>query len=426
MNSIYVDNFRGFNDTFIPLKDINFFVGENSTGKTSILKLIKTISEINFWFHLGFNSENAELGFFSEIVSKASTNKTSFKVGVMTNREDVGIVAFLLTFKEDDGKPIIREANYLIGDISYNFIITDKQIKYRFKKIDINDDINYQFYNWVNNNGLKNKSFKIAAIDTSLPKNIVFFQIQHIINENKTPTESKTDGLFFPQLFNNIVWIAPIRTEPQRTYDNYNTNFSPEGKHIPYLLKNILAKTDKKKLVKIKQIIDKFGKESGLFDTLKVYPLGKDKTAPFEIHIYFKGVPFKISNVGYGVSQILPILIEILARQEGSWFSIQQPEIHLHPKAQAAYGEFIFKAFKEQKQRFIIETHSDYLIDRFRLKINQSKIEDEISQVIFFEKNESFNKLTCIPINKDGTYTSKQPKSFREFFINEEINLLKI
>lgn len=147
--------------------------------------------------------------------------------------------------------------------------------------------------------------------------------------------------------------------------------------------------------------------------------------------VYLGEEPFKISNVGYGVSQALPVLVETLARNKGEWFGMQQPEIHLHPKAQAAVGELFFNENYNQNKKFIIETHSDYIIDRFRYCLNRKHKEVATdkkidAQVLFFERTDEGNQIHRIEIKEDGAYDENQPKSFREFFINEELKLIQI
>jgi len=140
---------------------------------------------------------------------------------------------------------------------------------------------------------------------------------------------------------------------------------------------------------------------------------------------------FKIPNVGYGVSQVLPIIVEIFAsvnEQFENIFAIQQPEVHLHPRAQAALGEFIYLNQIERKNKFLIETHSEYLIDRFRLKIHENKEKDKKvdSQILFFERIDKGNKIHIIEIEDNGKYSENQPASFLDFFIKEDLNLLVI
>ncbi|GAI71843.1 unnamed protein product, partial [marine sediment metagenome] len=83
MQYLYVDNFRGFYDTFFPIRDVNFLVGENSTGKTSLLSLIHVFYSKSFWFGKLFDSEEVKLGSFRDIVSIASDNKKYFKIGII-------------------------------------------------------------------------------------------------------------------------------------------------------------------------------------------------------------------------------------------------------------------------------------------------------------------------------------------------------
>ena len=111
--------------------------------------------------------------------------------------------------------------------------------------------------------------------------------------------------------------------------------------------------------------------------------------------------------------------------RENSTLVIQQPEVHLHPKAQAALGEFIYNIHIFEKQNFLIETHSEYLINRFRIISSKNKEKNIDSQVIFFERTDKGNKIHVIEIH-NGQYSENQPASFSDFFIKEELKLLEI
>ena len=94
MPVLYFDNFRGFNKTFLPLKNVNFFVGENSSGKTSVLKLIKILSDHRFWFSQEFNSEEAELGYYSEQSKKQTTKSNNDRHQTSLHTKHISFFAF--------------------------------------------------------------------------------------------------------------------------------------------------------------------------------------------------------------------------------------------------------------------------------------------------------------------------------------------
>lgn len=87
---LYVDNFREFYDTTIPLQKVNFLVGENSTGKTSLLKLIDLVSSPEFWFNGNFRTDNVDFSYFGDISSAFGNTDNQTKIGVLYENEDDG------------------------------------------------------------------------------------------------------------------------------------------------------------------------------------------------------------------------------------------------------------------------------------------------------------------------------------------------
>ncbi|MFD2938379.1 AAA family ATPase [Spirosoma flavum] len=440
MAVLYIDNFRGFNNAFLPLNDINFFVGENSTGKTSILKLIKIISSDTFWFDLELNSTPTELGYYSEIANQNSEKKY-FEIGLVSSfkkdEDATNINAVKIRYTNENGQPTASELSFIEGGLNIQATFRGSDIKYKYSNIDskkIENISDLEFLkDWVKDNGLKRLRYKkMEKIKGNMFSKVPFFQLQNvIINELKKEKDNDNSyRITIPRFLNEIIWLAPIRTEPRRTYDSYKTTFNPTGLHTPYLLKSMLSIDSAKKNKAIAndiQILNKFGRDSGLFDSVQINMLGNKEDSPFEIHILLNGRPLKITNVGYGVSQILPVVIEVIMSNKNSWFSIQQPEIHLHPRGQAAFGDFIFDIQDKENKKFIIETHSDYIIDRFRIRINRKKGDfDKSCQIVFFRRDDTGNSFFCIPINKDGSLPDDQPSDFRDFFIREGLELLQI
>ena len=152
----------------------------------------------------------------------------------------------------------------------------------------------------------------------------------------------------------------------------------------------------------------------------------KAKGAPYAINVLYNSLPIRITNVGYGVSQVMPLIVEIVT-SKGDMFAIQQPEVHLHPKAQAAFGELIYNSVIENKNKFIIETHSDFTINRFRYKLSQSEEKSKMAgQILFFERHNKGTQVTPIVIKENGQYPIDMPESYGNFFIDEELKMLEI
>ena len=429
---LYVNNFRGFNNTFIKLMDVNFLLGENSTGKTSILSLINILSNQKFWYSQEFNTDEVELGSFSEIIS-ANAKEQFFEIGLLdySQQNKNNVSAFYMKFIEDEGSPFLSEYKFLIDNKSVAVFKSEKNIKYSFEDFKLlkkQDDYLQSFTQWIKAANV-NSLNKLTEIKISKESPLPFLQsiILSEINNKKT-SKIGIDKNSIPIFLNNLTWIAPIRAKPKKNYDAYKVNFSSEGDHIPYILKNLFQNGEKENTQDIKKDLEKFGLNSGLFEKISIKTLGEDKTSPFEINIVLNDIPLKITNVGYGVSQILPILVEILTRSNNTCFAIQQPEVHIHPTGQAALGELFFITAKHDNKMFIIETHSDFIVNRYRLALRndnkKTKNKSSNAQILFFERTNEGNVIHPISIDERGDYPENQPNAFKDFFIREELAML--
>jgi hypothetical protein len=248
------------------------------------------------------------------------------------------------------------------------------------------------------------------------------FILDQLFKDSKL--HKKFDSFPFPVLQAHFASMAPIRTKPKRTYDGYAKHYSPEGEHTPYVIRETLPHG--RKTNSFREALEVFGEYSGLFETVGVAQFGRDLSAPFELTVTLNSKALRINSVGYGVSQALPVVVELLTQGKRSWIAIQQPEVHLHPKAQAALGDLLFHAAIDRSQVLFVETHSDYLLDRFRLAMRNSEHPDSFAQVVFFERSADGNQIFPMLIDKSGEYPQDQPQGFRAFFLAEQKRILGI
>lgn len=127
-------------------------------------------------------------------------------------------------------------------------------------------------------------------------------------------------------------------------------------------------------------------------------------------------------DVGIGVSQVVPVLVAAYGSHEKLW-AIEQPEIHIHPALQAELGDvFIQSALGENKNRFLLETHSEHLILRILRRIRESaegnlpegmpKILPEHVQVLYVDPSATGSQIVELPVTEDGEFERPWPKGF--------------
>lgn len=436
---LYVDNFRGFADTCIPVADVNFLVGENSTGKSSLLSLLKLFSGPAFLMGHGLADEDVGFSHFSDMVSIHSDDQKYFRVGLVSELMEKGdegagkgvTAGTLFTFRERQGQPILVKCTFCRGQEQLTLRF-GSNVYYKAKKhkapLTLESLVQTMRSDWVIEHSGKDRGYSRLDAPSNIGSRIPVLVALSLLGDTSGQEARKGQLLRYPPeiglAFPDLTWFGPIRTKPKRTYDELSLQFSPEGQHTPYLIRRMLR--SRSQAARLKQFIEKVGTASGLFQDVRIRSFGRGATERFELDIVLDGKALNILNVGYGVSQSLPIIVELLARAPQTWFAIQEPEIHLHPRAQAAVGDVLFEMAVTDQKRFLVETHSDFTIDRFRMNYRRKRAGKPEGQILFFERRDKRNVITPLQIGESGELPANQPESYRQFFIREQMNLLGI
>ena len=160
-----------------------------------------------------------------------------------------------------------------------------------------------------------------------------------------------------------------------------------------------------------------------MFSDINVRRLGKQMSDPFQLQVKARSqTPANIMDVGYGVSQSLPILVDIHSHRD-SLFLLQQPEVHLHPRAQAELATVFAESVRKNGNSFMIETHSDHIVDRMRILVRQGKIPAEDVSILYFEPVRNAVQIHNIEVDGDGNLENA-PSGYRDFFLRESDRLL--
>jgi predicted ATPase len=138
------------------------------------------------------------------------------------------------------------------------------------------------------------------------------------------------------------------------------------------------------------------------------------------------------ADVGFGIGQALPVLVEGLRTQPGGMFVVQEPEIHLHPDAQLAMADYLVELSRSGR-RVIVETHSEALLLRIRRALlgkaryvgsKASLSVADVSIVYVSSHPNGASDTTALGLDKLGQVDG-WPKGFMEEVTNERMNLLK-
>ena len=217
---------------------------------------------------------------------------------------------------------------------------------------------------------------------------------------------------------------APVRSSPHRTYESSHLIQDAEGGHVPVFLSS-LSRRDMNTWTKLKSDLEGFGHRAGLFDEVSIKPLGSKDGGPFQLQVrkfgkLNKGPRRNVVDVGYGVSQVLPVATELLRTHGPRVFLLQQPEVHLHPKAQAALGDLFCNVATRNSQLFV-ETHSDHLIDRVRMHVRdkKSRLRPEDVSILYFERRNLSVQIYSLGWDAEGNLVARDgsiPEGYREFF----------
>ncbi|HAI68380.1 MAG TPA: hypothetical protein DCM38_02965 [Gammaproteobacteria bacterium] len=413
--NILSENFRCFAGKHsINIRPLTILVGENSAGKSTFLAALSVISDFSSYpGKPRFDRPPYDLGGFDTIVSH-SNKGTTFSLGfeIQTDDKALGIIA---RYSANLGQATLCtlriESQY--GCITLNYedntlrcqLSQFQELKGQNAQIDLDRE-------QIPPLKLKSIELLLAAILNASEDKILLLKLLQPIMQMSRLIESVS--------FAGIS-VAPIRSKPKRTYDHLMTDYDPEGDHIPYAIARAFQK-DEQTL----KALNQFGQESGLFNEISVKNLG-DKHDPFQLHVRMSELSAEISvnltDVGYGVSQSLPIIVQSVLRSGSDYLLLQQPEVHLHPRAQAALGSFFVQQVTENNKRFVIETHSDYLLDRIRQAVASGLIMPQQVSIIFFDKPLLETTLHHLSLDDNGNILDV-PASYRRFFLEEEMNLL--
>jgi predicted ATPase len=126
------------------------------------------------------------------------------------------------------------------------------------------------------------------------------------------------------------------------------------------------------------------------------------------------GVNVNLTDVGFGVSQVLPVIVQsLMGRQQV--LLVEQPEIHLHPRLQGELAELLASSINLPFGNvFVVESHSEHMILRTQRLIRQGKLDPGDVSVVYADRTESGTRLLPLRLDQSGHFIDEWPHGFFE------------
>jgi hypothetical protein len=232
--------------------------------------------------------------------------------------------------------------------------------------------------------------------------------------------------LALENLFGQVYYLGPLREFPRRIYPWRGSEPADMGQRGEHVVDALLARRQlgryispgwKRPHQSIEERVARWLKELRLIHDFKVEPIAENSNI-YQVKV--KKTPSSaevlITDVGFGVSQILPVLALCYYVPEGSILLLEQPEIHLHPSVQSGLADVLIDAMKNRKLQIIVESHSEHLLRRLQRRVAEEAITPEQTALYFCEAGDDGSQLRRLDLDLFGSITDWPQDFFGDEF----------
>ena len=229
--------------------------------------------------------------------------------------------------------------------------------------------------------------------------------------------------LSFEQQFQRVHYLGPLRDYPKRIY-KYNserpTNVGLRGEDAINAL--IATKHDRQraypqtgKQPSVEERVAQWLVTLGLAHSFKTVPLA-DGRSEYEVRIrrHPESPEVVLTDLGIGLSQVLPVLVLCYYVPEGSTLILEHPELHLHPSIQAGLADVLIDVIQRRKVQIILESHSEHLLRRLQRRIAEDALTRDQTALYFCHLEGGVSQLTTLELDEAGNILNYP----RDFFGN--------
>jgi len=420
IKELQVKNFKSWQNTGrLHLAPLTGFFGTNSSGKTSILQLLLMMKQTvestdrRRVFYTGDSNSIVDLGTFHDLIHAHNVDLTleistswellnTLRVKDPEHKDktlfEIKNLQFDIEIKEETGLPIVKRFTYSFDNYKFGMNISSgKGKKYEYELVSKGD---YE---------LKRQVGK----PWPLPSPVKFYGFPDGVSGRYINVGFLSDiVLEFEGLFGRTSYLGPLRDYPRRIYTWAGDAPSDVGRRGELAVHAMLAARDKDKYIppgrtnkkwRLEKMIAHWLSKMGIIHSFSLKQIAEHrKDYEVKIKITENSPEVLITDVGFGVSQVLPVLVMCYYVPEGSILLLEQPELHLHPSAQCWLADVFIDAIKNRKVQIIVESHSEHFVRRLQRRIAEKAIDVGQTALYFCKMENSRSVIEKLDVDMYG------------------------
>ena len=418
ITELRAQNFKSWQDTGkLQLAPLTGLFGANSSGKTSILQILLMLKQTvespdrNRVLHFGDDRSLVDFGTFYDLLYTHKTDLTlqldlSWKVSKplsfpRNSLFPVESLAFHTEIHEESDRILVERFHYTTDSDEFGM----KRVIKNKKRGRNQYELIHGDYQVIRNPGRA----------WNLPPPVKCYSFPDEASGYYQNLGFLSDFvLAFENLFSQITYLGPLREYPQRSYiwsgeRPQDVGLSGE-EAIPALLAARTEGLTSPRLVKVRRShkpiehrILEWLQEMELIDSFSLEPIAENrKDYEFRVKKNRTSSEVLITDVGFGVSQLLPVLVLCYYVPEHSTIILEQPEIHLHPKVQSELADVLIDVVKNRNVQIILESHSAHLLHRLQRRIAEEKLSADDTAFYFCQINNGTSEIERLKVDEYG------------------------
>lgn len=416
VNQYSVENFKIHKKSeLLRFEGLTVLAGANNSGKTSLIQSLRVLAKMATsqtpLIYLPLEQMD-ELGNLKDTLNKGVNRSEmicyQFQLEGSQNKECLVSLKFGSSLTLNEINQVMRQEQAVLKEFTLRFIYDNVAREFCFKLQDREYQVLTTYAMYEIRDG---KEFFLE--DVGMYK---FLIMSHILQINEQELKDELNqwlAILMSLNENKIRYLGPYRMISKTFKGNDNLLMEANGSNSAELLS------------KSGDVVI-FDGETTLRDAFGSWArkiLGCEIQAKYEQEEYRlitaeEGIEFGIHQIGFGNTQILPVILQVLLAKKGDLVIIENPEVHLHPRWKAELVELFYYAI-EHGVKLIVETQSVEIVTRIRLKVKENPQLESLTNLYFFEKKGFESDITFIEIEKTGRL-SVWPKNFLDEVMMED------